>query len=469
MPSNLLTPPKTPQQPPQATLGLWQSFKIFVKQDLSQLLFFILIAVAIGIIVEQIWWCIAIAFIIFFSLQICSLFFLNHWINQNNPQQPPYLWGVWRMLAENVQAARHQELQTQLQSQQHITQLIEKTQQSLKNLSQAIVLINHHYEIEWSNLTAVDLLAIEQSHQSQKIDDILNNSQFSDYLQNADFYPDGIKMLCPEYQNRYIQLKITDFGEEHRLIIADDITRIHNLEQMRKDFVDNVSHELRTPLTVLSGYIETFKEQDDLPQRWERAFNQMQSQTKRMTALVNDLLLLSNLENPNIKKQQQLVEMPNLMNHLFDDAQAYNVDYGHTLHLDIDSHCDVLGTEAELTSAFNNLITNAIKYTPQGGTITIGWHDHEDGAFFSVQDTGIGISAEHLPRLTERFYRVDTARSRLTGGTGLGLAIVKHVLIQHDARLEIQSHEGQGSLFKVIFPKHRTFTTQEQTVDFIDR
>jgi two-component system phosphate regulon sensor histidine kinase PhoR len=208
-------------------------------------------------------------------------------------------------------------------------------------------------------------------------------------------------------------------------------------------------------LTVLSGYIETFTDQEDLTPRWKRAFEQMQSQTRRMNALVNDLLLLSRLEGNKQVAKNQIIDMPNLMNQLFDDAQAYNVDYGHTLNLDIDSHCDLIGSDAELASAFSNLITNAIKYTPKGGTVTIGWHDDTEHGYFTVEDTGIGIDPKHIPRLTERFYRVDSARSRQTGGTGLGLAIVKHVLMQHNAYLEIDSKENQGSVFRVVFPKER--------------
>ena len=235
---------------------------------------------------------------------------------------------------------------------------------------------------------------------------------------------------------------------------------------MRKDFVDNISHELRTPLTVLSGYIETFTDQEDLNPRWKRAFDQMYSQTRRMNALVNDLLLLSRLEGNKQIAKNQIIEMPSLMNQLFDDAQAYNVDYGHTLNLEIDSHCDLIGSDTELASAFSNLITNAIKYTPKGGTVTMGWHDDGEHGYFIVQDTGIGIDPKHLPRLTERFYRVDSARSRQTGGTGLGLAIVKHVLMQHAAYLEVESKENQGSTFKVVFPKERLYNPDESLNSF---
>lgn len=426
------------------------ALKVFLTHDVLLLALFLVYAYILSFFVNYIWLCVTLAVILFFSLQLYSLFKLNQWITQYPNQEPPKLDGVWGVLVDNVYHTQQQ----QKQLHQHLTLLFEKAQDSLKHLNHGIVLLNKQDEIEWGNLAAVELLAIHPQHINHNITQVIADSQLIEYTQNPDYFPDGIKILCPEYQNRYIHIKITDFGANNRLLIANDVTRMHNLEQMRKDFVDNVSHELRTPLTVLSGYLETFKEQEDLAPAYERAFTKMQAQTKRMNALVNDLLLLSNLENQKNVIPHQLIDMPNLINHIFDDTQAYNIDYGHSLQLEIDSHYDIFGAEAEIVSAFNNLISNAIKYTPKGGTITLGWHDHEHGAYFSVQDTGIGINAEHLPRLTERFYRVDTARSRLTGGTGLGLAIVKHVLIQHDARLEIESVEGQGSIFKVIFPKH---------------
>lgn len=458
MPKSLLNP--LPKAQPISSKSL---LKTFLTYDIGLLALFLIPSIILGLIANYIWLCIALAFVLFAGLQIYSLLQLNQWLTHSD-QEPPKLDGVWGLLVENVLIAQTQHQQLY----QHLANLIEKAQDSLKHLSEGIVLLTHDNRIEWGNLTATELLAIDQQHLQQDITQVLPEPQLIEYIQNIDYFPDGIKILSPEYQNRYVLIKIKDFGENNRLLIAYDVTRMHTLEQMRKDFVDNVSHELRTPLTVLSGYLETFREQDDLSPAYERAFSKMQAQTKRMTALVNDLLLLSNLENHTNVIPHQLIDMPNLMNQLFDDTQAYNIDYGHSLQLEIDSHYDIFGAEAEILSAFNNLISNAIKYTPKGGTIILSWHDHEEGAYFSVQDTGIGISAEHLPRLTERFYRVDTARSRLTGGTGLGLAIVKHVLIQHEARLEIESIEGQGSTFKVIFPKHTLYARHDLSDTFID-
>lgn len=425
----------------------------FAKQDLRLLLFFLLIASLIGFGVGYFWSCIFVAFVVFFILQLRSLYLVNEWISNRPYDVPPNLSGIWGALLFNVYRAQRQERIVQAE----MVGLIDRAQSSLVALAEAVVLIDDQHQIEWWNPAAEKLLGIHPLDRGRNLLAILRQPSFIEYFNHIDQAPDGIRLQAQMDEERYVQVKLTRFGGESRLLVAYDTTRVHNLEQMRKDFVDNISHELRTPLTVLSGYIETFIDQDDITPRWKRAFTQMQSQTKRMNALVNDLLLLSNLENNKKVAKNQIIDMANLMNQLFDDARAYNLDYGHTLNLDIDSHCDLIGSDMEIASAFSNLITNAIKYTPKGGIITIGWHEDGDHAYFTVQDNGIGINPKHLPRLTERFYRVDSARSRQTGGTGLGLAIVKHVLMQHGAHLEISSKENEGSTFTAVFPKERLY------------
>ena len=429
--------------------SLWD----FAKQDLRLLAFFLLIGSLIGFGIGYFWVCIVLAFVAFFVTQIRSLYLVNDWISNRPYDVPPKINGIWGALLFNVYQAQRQERIVQAE----MVELIDRAQSSLGALQEAVVLIDENQQIEWWNPAAERLLGISAEDKSRNILSLLSQPNFVDYYHHIDDAPDGLKMQSSIFEDHYVQVKMTRFGGESRLLVAYDVTRMHNLEQMRTDFVDNISHELRTPLTVLSGYIETFTDQEDLNPRWKRAFDQMQAQTKRMNALVNDLLLLSRLENDKKIAKNQIIEMPSLMNQLFDDAQAYNVDYHHALNLNIDSHCDLIGSETELASAFSNLITNAIKYTPKGGTITMGWHDDGEHGIFTVQDTGIGIDPKHLPRLTERFYRVDSARSRQTGGTGLGLAIVKHVLMQHGAHLEIESNENEGSTFKVIFPKERLY------------
>lgn len=338
---------------------------------------------------------------------------------------------------------------------------------SVMNLASAVILLDQHYHMLWWNEQAEQLFELHDDLCQQPITQVIQAELFQQYLQQFSKQKHGIILVDELKQSALIRLRLMPFVEQQFLLFADDVAGIRRLEQIRKDFVDNISHELRTPLTVLSGYLETFADTDDLSPVWKRAIEQMQQQTRRMNALVNDLLLLSRLENDNPQSKLQRIDMAELMHQVFDDAQAYNAEYGHSLHLRVSSHADIFGSELDLASAFNNLITNAIKYTPKHGNIYISWQNQGDEVVFSVQDSGIGIHPRHLPRLTERFYRVDSGRSRETGGTGLGLAIVKHVLVQHNARLEIESEENIGSTFKVIFPKERIHPA-EQPEDFTD-
>lgn len=232
-------------------------------------------------------------------------------------------------------------------------------------------------------------------------------------------------------------------------------TPIHDkqyIDNIQKDFVANVSHELRTPLTVLIGYIETMQQHADLEPQWQKALNQMWQHSQRMNNLINDLLLLARLENDEVPQICKKIDMSKLLIHLFDEAQAYNQSFEHLIHLRLDSQKNIIGYEDNIISAFSNIISNAIKYTPKSGEIIISWEDVEGGSVFSVQDNGIGIEPQHLERLTERFYRVDNSRSRETGGTGLGLSIVHHVLNQHHAKLNITSEVKKGSKFSIFFP-----------------
>ena len=249
-----------------------------------------------------------------------------------------------------------------------------------------------------------------------------------------------------------IQLYLTRYGNNEHLMLVRDVTRIHQLEQMRKDFVANVSHELRTPLTVICGYLETLLDNvDEINPRWGRALQQMQQQGGRMQNLLNDLLLLAKLEATDYPSDNQPVPVDLLLLSIKGDAQALSNERGHRISLEADNSVRLKGSETELRSAFSNLVFNAVKYTPDNGEIRIRWWADDQGAHLAVQDSGIGIDAKHLPRLTERFYRVDSSRASNTGGTGLGLAIVKHVLLRHRARLDISSVPGKGSTFTCHF------------------
>jgi two-component system phosphate regulon sensor histidine kinase PhoR len=234
------------------------------------------------------------------------------------------------------------------------------------------------------------------------------------------------------------------------------VQHIQHLERMRQDFVANVSHELRTPLTVIHGYLETLLDQTKPEDPLKKIFSQMQQQTLRMENLIENLLLLSQLEThePELK-MEKLVDVSNLLETIQQDAIALSGEANHSIKVEADADLRLRAYPEELRSLFSNIIFNAVKYTPARGEILIEWHLKNNQAYFSVKDTGIGIAAEHIPRLTERFYRIDPARSRKSGGTGLGLAIAKHILMRHEAELKISSEPGKGSTFVCIFPKKR--------------
>jgi two-component system phosphate regulon sensor histidine kinase PhoR len=255
-------------------------------------------------------------------------------------------------------------------------------------------------------------------------------------------------------------VRIVPYGADRRLLLARDVTRLHRLEQMRKDFVANVSHELRSPLTVIVGYLENLTDDDSTPDELRRPLQQMARQADRMCLIVEDLLRLSRIEDQPGGAPRDEIAVAEMLERIH--ADAAKLDQGkHEIHSNVDKLVRVLGEYNELYSAFSNLVFNALQYTPQGGEVFIHWVKTADGARLEVRDTGIGIEAHHIPRLTERFYRIDKARSREVGGTGLGLAIVKHVLLRHDASLKVDSKPGEGSTFQCIFPPSRIAISED--------
>jgi two-component system phosphate regulon sensor histidine kinase PhoR len=244
-------------------------------------------------------------------------------------------------------------------------------------------------------------------------------------------------------------MQVVEYGENQRLVLTRDVTQFRQVERMRREFVANVSHELRTPLTVVSGFLETLRDEKD-PEAARRYIELMTAQAKRMERLVEDLLTLSSLESSPPPPMEQPIDMRALTERLGADARALSGGR-HDIEVSAETGVNLVGSETEIASALGNLVSNAVRYTPAGGTVRLRWHATPDGADFDVEDTGIGIAPEHIPRLTERFYRVDRGRSRETGGTGLGLAIVKHALSRHGAVLDVASEPQKGSRFTARF------------------
>jgi two-component system phosphate regulon sensor histidine kinase PhoR len=316
------------------------------------------------------------------------------------------------------------------------------------------VILDAENRIEWCNDTAAAQLGLDaRADEGQAIANLIRAPAFVEYLAAAG----PAKAPAIKVQvgiGGVLALQLIPYGDSQKLLLARDVTQAERLETMRRDFVANVSHELRTPLTVLVGFLETVRELKLDPQRIRDYLGMMQEQAARMHRIIEDLLTLSVLESaPPLTGER--VRVKPLLERLRSDAEALSGGR-HVVSLTAAPEVDILGSEAELSSAFGNLVTNAVRYTPQGGEIRLLWRDGPDGASFAVEDTGIGIAPEHIPRLTERFYRVDRSRSRETGGTGLGLAIVKHAIARHQASLDVDSRQGSGSRFAIRFPASRT-------------
>ena len=320
-----------------------------------------------------------------------------------------------------------------------------------------IVMLDNQDQIEWCNSIAERFFGLSFKRDAlQRINYILRNPEFVQYLSARRFEePLLIEKMGPA-SNLSLLLQIFPFAENHRLLLAQDVTDLRKAEAMRRDFVANVSHEMRTPLTVMMGFLETMQSLELEPKQKKEYLELMMFQGHRMKSLVEDLLTLANLESNALPALTNQIEVSgSVFAFLRGDADALSQDR-HTFRFECDATVGLLGDEQEILSAFGNLISNAIRYTPDGGEITIQWgRDIKGQGIFSVRDTGPGISAEHLPRLTERFYRVDRSRSRDTGGTGLGLAIVKHIASRHQAQLQIESMVGIGSQFTLVFPAER--------------
>ncbi|HKU45874.1 MAG TPA: phosphate regulon sensor histidine kinase PhoR, partial [Burkholderiales bacterium] len=347
-------------------------------------------------------------------------------------------------------AALHRLERDSARREHDLAEALASMRRAVQALPDGVVLLDRANRIEWCNRTAEAQLQIDgQADLRQNIGNLVRDPAFIDYL--AAPGADAARIVR---EHRVLALQLIPFGQSQTLLLSRDVTQIERVETMRRDFVANVSHELRSPLTVLVGFLETLQNLKLDPQRQHDYLAMMQEQSARMQRIIDDLLTLSALDSAPPASGEVRVPMRPLVERLKADAEALSKGK-HILKMQVDTDQDLLGIESELASAFGNLVSNAIRYTPAGGTVTLAWRESAEGARFSVEDTGIGIEAEHIPRLTERFYRVDRSRSRETGGTGLGLAIAKHALARHDATLEIESQPGKGSRFSARFPARR--------------
>ncbi|MDD5329890.1 MAG: phosphate regulon sensor histidine kinase PhoR [Sulfuricella sp.] len=376
---------------------------------------------------------------------------LAGWLKKPDVATVPHGSGLW----EEVFSVLYQRERLQSYSRQSLSTALERFQSAGEAMPDGIVMLNSTDQIEWCNPVAEDQFGLNLARdRGQWLTYLIRQAQFTDYLA-AHNYREPLIFKPTRNRELVLSLQLIPFGDEQKLLISRDITKLEQVETMRRDFVANVSHELSTPLTVVGGFLETLADMTHLEEAQTKHYlDLMLDQTSRMQHLVKDLLTLSRLESNHSAHAEVKIDVPHLLHALFREAQTLSGGR-HQLRLNLASARGLLGNEAELRSAFGNLISNAIRYTPADGEIVLQWEEWEGEGVFSVQDSGIGIEPQHIPRLTERFYRVDRSRSRETGGTGLGLAIAKHALTRHQARLEIESTPGRGSTFSACFPARR--------------
>jgi two-component system phosphate regulon sensor histidine kinase PhoR len=311
-------------------------------------------------------------------------------------------------------------------------------------------------EIDWFNEAAERLLSLRKGDIGQQIGNLLRSPKFAEFLRVGD-YTATLNLASPILERTQLEIRIVPYGEDLRLLVAQDVTQIRFMERVRSDFVANVSHELRTPLTVLRGYVETLSDAgDEVPTHYRKMFLRMEEQTTRMQKLIDGLLALTRLESGALAELKP-VNVYTLLKSLREEARLLGPE-GESVELHLESTADLLGAEAELRSAFSNLVVNALKYAaPTGAAVRVCWRDKAGGgAVLAVEDDGPGIAEEHLPRLAERFYRVESGKTGNKNGVGLGLAIVKHVMARHEGELNVTSSVGKGSCFCCVFPEKRT-------------
>lgn len=415
--------------------------------SVARLVLYLVIFALVGVYIDDMLLSISIGSAGLLLINYWQLYRLNRWLWHSRKMSPPSVKGVWEHIYEGIYYLQRRNRNKR----KELGELVKRFREGSEALPDAAVVVDSNASIIWCNrLARLELGLRWPSDAGRRLDNLIRHPQFVEYFHAGDFnYP--IEVPAPNNPAKTFEYRIMPYGDEHLLLIARDVTRVSQLEEMRKDFVANVSHELRTPLTVINGYLEILPvsqiSEDPFAQK---ALEEMGAQTQRMQSLVEDLLILSRIEASAERVYENIVAMPAVLSQIQIEANTLNKEKGHTINFHVDPELRVFGVETELRSACSNLVFNAIYYTPEGRHIDVYWQRGVNGAEFKVVDTGDGIAQNHLSRLTERFYRVDKARSRKTGGSGLGLSIVKHVLSHHNSQLEIASKVGEGSTFSFV-------------------
>jgi len=420
-------------------------------QALLRLAAALLLALVAGLIFGNLSAALAVVLAIYLVVQIVNLLRLDRWLRRRRTEPPPDMNGPWgEVIATINRIYRRKQFHKA-----RVLRLLREFRRLTAAMPDGAVLLSASNQIIWFNRNAAAWLGLRRKLDfGIRIENLVRDPQFVDYLKEPGNRA-SVTIHNPAGGGRWLELHlVTTSASEQKLIIVRDVTREVRIESIRRDFVANASHEMRSPLTVVSGYLDALAEEPGLAAEWREPVAEMRRQAERMNGIINDLLELSKLEAGSAAPRDQEVDVGGMLAQLRRGVAAQDPPT-HVINLQVESSLHLRGSEIELHSVFSNLVTNAVKYTPAGGEVTLRWWVDANGGHVSVRDTGIGIAAEHIPRLTERFYRVDPGRSRQMGGSGLGLAIVKHAMQRHGGRLAIESLEGRGSTFTCHFPPDR--------------
>jgi two-component system phosphate regulon sensor histidine kinase PhoR len=421
-------------------------------RELTRLLTLAGLGALVGWLLGWPWLGLALALLLYGGWQLVQVGRLAAWLEGDTRLDPPESHGIWASVLDRLyrlQKAHHVEHEQLLDAASYVSE-------GVASLSDGVIMVDADGVIVWCNDATERLVGVRSARDKGNLMvNLLRDPDFVRYFQRGDF-SGGLEMTSPDESRRILRVEVTLFGAGNRLVFIRDVTQIHQLEQMRVDFIANVSHELRTPLTVINGYLETLEGMDaDIPAAMlDRALGQMQVQSKRMQTLIDDITLLSRLESEPDSEPTRPIDVAAMVTMMADDAGCC-MGSDHNFELRLDPQYRLQGEQKAIHSAFGNLVDNACKYSRPGSDIRVHWRVGEEGGIFEVEDEGPGIDQADIPRLTERFYRADKGRSAASGGTGLGLAIVKHALKRHEGRLEIESTLGKGSVFRCVFPVHR--------------
>ncbi len=432
-----------------------------MKYDLWRFISVLSLSALIGMATGYLPICIIVGLLLFICWQYREFTKILIWLQKRQETNGPSQMGLIDETCREIDYLRNRNKSRK----QKLSGYLKRFQKATRALPDAVIVIGEHGEIEWANEKAREYIGVHWPKDSGlRLPNLVRYPKLIKYLNSSPSELErGLQIASPVDDRLMLEVRISAYGETQKLLVARDVTAITRINQMRKDFIANASHELRTPLTVISGYLEGFVDDEECPQEWIGYIQQMRSQTTRMQNLIEDLMQLSGLEADSGQSVKETIPLPDMLLAIVNEARSLSGFMGHNITLNADPNLYLQANQREIYSVFSNLVFNAVQYTPEHGVIDVEWYKDESGAHFSVRDNGLGIASEHIPRLTERFYRIDKGRSRDKGGTGLGLAIVKHALARYDGDLYIESEVGKGSLFRCDLPESLIVHVQNDT------